>query len=203
MSEGIKLPDVLTGATEATSLSSTDRLVAFGSNGELKKITKANAVNKQAYIHGISSPQWVRVASFGGSVGALIVIESIWHNVPGNRILIDCLLHSDSISYNSITTLSQMANAANHLLKKCRVVIKRKSVCYFDIYYDTTSQEPVFVKVVQGEYFTTLAEPIAGAEIPEGYTAKKFVFSENFRGGGKTLSLNLLYNLKERRWLAA
>lgn len=180
MSDGIKLPDVLKGATEVTSLSSTDRLVAFGSNGELKKITKANAVKKQAYIHGISSPQWVRVASFGGSVGALIAIESIWHNVPGNRILIDCFLHPDSINYNSITTLSQMANAANCLLKKCRVVVKRNSVCYFDIYYDATSQEQVFVKVVQGEYFSTLAEPIAGAEIPEGYTAKEFVFSENF-----------------------
>ncbi len=203
MSDGIKLPDVLKGATEVTSLSSTDRLVAFGSNGELKKITKANAVKKQAYIHGISSPQWVRVASFGGSVGALIAIESIWHNVPGNRILIDCFLHPDSISYNSITTLSQMANAANRLLKKCRVVVKRNSVCYFDIYYDATSQEQVFVKVVQGEYFSTLAEPIAGAEIPEGYTAKEFVFSENFGGGGKTLSLNLLCNLEERRWLAA
>lgn len=202
MSDGIKLPDVLKGATEVTSLSSTDRLVAFGSNGELKKITKANAVKKQAYIHGISSPQWVRVASFGGSVGALIAIESIWHNVPGNRILIDCFLHPDSINYNSITTLSQMANAANRLLKKCRVVVKRNSVCYFDIYYDSTSQEQVFVKVMQGEYFSTLAEPIAGAEIPEGYTAKEFVFSENF-GGGKTLSLNLLCNLEERRWLAA
>lgn len=201
MSEGIKLPDVLKGATEVTSLSSTDRLVAFGSNGELKKITKANAVKKQAYIHGISSPQWVRVASFGGSVGALIAIESTWHNVPGNRILIDCFLHPDSISYNSITTLSQMANAANRLLKKCRVVVKRNSVCYFDIYYDATSQEQVFVKVMQGEYFSTLAEPIAGAEIPEGYTAKEFVFSENFRGG-KTLRVNQLQNT-ERRWLAA
>ena len=190
MSEGIKLPDVLKGATEATSLSSTDRLVAFGSDGELKKITKANAVKKQAYIYGISSPQWVRFASFGGSVGALIAIESIWHNVPGNRILIDCFLHPDSLSYNSITTLSQMANSANKLLKKCRVVIKRNSVCYFDIYYDTTSQEKVFVKVVQGEYFTTLAEPIAGAEIPEGYTAKEFVFSENFRGVKRCASIS-------------
>lgn len=185
MSEGIKLPDVLKGATEATSLVTTDRLVAFGSNGELKKITIANAVKKRAYIYGISSPQWVRVASFGGSVGALIAIESSWHNVPGNRILIDCFLHPNSLSYNSITTLSQMANSANKLLNKCRVVVKKNSVCYFDIYYDATSQEQVFVKVVQGEYFTTLAEPIAGAEIPEGYTAKEFVFSENFRGGVK------------------
>lgn len=74
MSETVDLKNVLLNATEATSMADTDRLMAFGSDGGLKKIAKREL--KDRFKFQSSEGKWYRVAILGrggsSSVGSAV-----------------------------------------------------------------------------------------------------------------------------------
>lgn len=107
MSEGIKLPDVLKDATEVTSLSSTDRLVAVGSNGNIKRIARGNVVSvidlklKEAESTTIDIVDFVNKYVTNNPVGTLLYDglysdAKAWKVKVGNTVFsmqkFDCLV---------------------------------------------------------------------------------------------------------------
>lgn len=183
MSDVKKLGDVLKTSSEVSSLESTDRVLAVDANGNPKRITRTRLVSPYVYFNNISTPQWVRVAKFSSGSCALIKIFSTWHNVPGNNILVDMLLHPNARQYNSVTVLSRMRNSANNMLQKLRVVRKSTSECYIDLYYNSNTAELVYIFLIQGQGITLLT-PEGNASIPEGYADVEFDISTVLSGGG-------------------
>lgn len=86
MSELITLADVLKSATEATSLESTDRILAFDANGNLKKISERSVVEsfKQKDFQSAGT-YWYSILETSASVllgGILILTSGEWSGRP-------------------------------------------------------------------------------------------------------------------------
>ena len=173
MSTSRTLKDKLKNAQAVTSLESSDRILAADANGNLKKITRERVANPFVSSGSISSPQWVRFASFGGLGSALLFFQSDWNNNPGMHLIVDAILHSHALNYNKIAVLSRLVNTTSTVLAKLRVVIKRDATCYLDVYYSPSTANTFSVRLIAGG-ITMLASPIFNAEIPDGYTAREF-----------------------------
>lgn len=179
MSDGLKINE----APVITSLPTGTYLMAIDANGQLARITKANATKDYTTITP-SKQQWIRIASFTSPGGALLAITSVWNNNPGVRILADCQLHPHSVNYNGITVLSRLINssAGATFLLKCRVVVARDKMCYLDLYYNSSMANTIYFRAANPIGFTLLNPPEQDAQILEGYTVKEFDISTV--GGG-------------------
>ena len=183
MSTPTTLNNVLKGATEVTHLESTDRILALANDGTPKKITRLQVATPSLSASNMSSPQWIRIASFSAGA-ALISINTGWNNNPGIRLLVDMILHSNSESYNSITVLSRLFNAGTTVIPKLRVVRKSGALCYLDIYYNSSKANSFGVHLIDSyNNFNMLPEMVLDAQIPDGYTAKEFDLSAASWGG--------------------
>ena len=204
MSATVSLKDKLKSAQTVTSLENADRILAVDTNGNLKKIDRGRVANPSVSSGNISSPQWVRFASFATLDYALLFFQSNWNNNPGVHLIVDAILHSHALDYNKFAVLSRLVNASTTVLTKLRVVIKKNDTCYLDVYYSPSAANSFSVRLIAGG-IKMLASPIFNAEIPDGYTAREFSLAtvsesaEIVVGGGNYLPFNRLRNKQERR----
>lgn len=198
MSEGMPITDFFKSSPEVTSLASTDRILAIGSNGEPKKISRAkvkdNVINFEP-----SAPQWIRIGKFVSGAVVTLSIFSKWETTPGFRVLVDLILHANSPSYNFATVLSKMSHAKSSVFTKLRVVTKTSTVSYVDIYYNGNGNNGGSVASFNDMNFDLLT-PEMDAQIPDGYNVKEFDLTQTAWGGGKRLFFNRLQFHTERRW---
>lgn len=89
MSEKVRtIGEVLTAASEVSSLGSNDRLLAFGSDGSLKKISQENANHgcssaMLTFNAGASGEKWLRLGQFNANgVVSVTIMNSFDNNQP-------------------------------------------------------------------------------------------------------------------------
>ena len=199
MSEPVLLPAIFKGATEVTTLASTDRILAVDSNGNPVKAT-ANTLLGGYRSGNQDTAQWIRFAKFSNAGAALLVLQTSWSYNPGERLLIDLLVHPHNTGYCKCTVLSKMVNSgASNVISKLRFVLKRNAECYIDFYYASNQRNDFSCRLIAPNELTLIPFE-KDAQIPDGYTAREVDLTQiAFGGGGKTLFTNVLRNYRDRR----
>ena len=129
MSEPVLLPAIFKGSPEVTTLASTDRILAVDANGNPVKAT-ANTVLGGYRSGSQSTAQWIRFAKFSNAGAALLVIQTSWVYNPGERLLIDLLVHPHNTGYCKCTVLSKMLNGGTFPgISSLRVVVRQPAAC--------------------------------------------------------------------------
>lgn len=167
------LKDKFKDAPTVTSLESTDRIVAVDGNGELKRITQERVSNPLSEVL-VLSPQWIRIGEFSNNAYALLSISTTWNAVSGIHLLVDMILHTHNVAYNQVAVLSRLRHSPTTVVSKIRVLIKRDSTSYVDVYYNANGNSTLISKLISGRAFAMYATPILNAQIPEGYVAREF-----------------------------
>lgn len=173
MSNPTLLSNLLKNAQTVTSMESTDRLAVIDNAGNLKGINRTNATSDIVKFT-LSSPQWVRIARFSSTAAVTLVITSTWQNAPGMRMIADLLLHINSVNYNHVNVFSRLSHQPTtpRVITKCRVVAKKGSDAFLDVYYSDTTTNPVTVMLTNRFNITPLPS-MPTADVPEGYDVKE------------------------------
>ena len=198
MSTPTLLSSILKDAPAVTSLATTDRILSVDANGNPQRISRLQVATPRLTAT-LSSPQWVRVASFSDSASALISISSHWNNNAGIRLLVEMILHPNSPNYNNIAVLSRLSHYSTSVITKLRTVTKAASLCYLDIWYQASARNSFAAHLLDTYNLNFLSDMELDAQIPDGYTAKEFSLTQAVWGGGKPLFHNDLQFYKERR----
>ncbi len=146
MSEAILLADVLKSAPEVTSLVTTDRILAFDSQGEPKKITQENAVTQNSLLKAVipaGDAKWYRIASMSsyGSC-AIMAVGLIGYTGGWFYPLVFCLTapHGGNLDTMSIAPLNpgKASNVGRYAISKVRVS-GDEGTKHIDIYVDSST----------------------------------------------------------------
>ena len=204
MSASTPLKDVLKGAREVTSLASTDRVLAFDSNGDPSKISPARLTRRMLEAVSFDHKQWVRIGSCSSMGSAFFSISTVWSSIPGVHLLVDMILHPNNTQYNKVAVLSRLCHSNSTVIDRIRVVCKKSSPVYVDIHFNGDVAHSVFIELLGSRNFSLLPEFEPDAQVPEGFSVGEFSLatvseSADIIGGGNCLPFNRLRNRRERR----
>ena len=198
MSEAKKLSTALLESAESLSLAGTDRILAFDTTGQQKKISRANLLS--SWDINPQAEGWIRLLSYNVAGDVLLSISNGWSALKGNFVVFAAMMHAAANDYNKVTTLVNMTNSLTSPVSftKIRVLRKSGSEGYIDIWYPgSTSTQSVHVTILCSRNVTRLT-PEYNAQIPEGYTAVELDITKP-AWGGKTLYHSYLQFIAERR----
>lgn len=181
MTEGKSLSSALAGSNEVTSLSGTDRILAFSSSGERKKISRANLLG----LRDTNAQQegWLRIMSYNAAGDTLLSISNGWSSLRGNFVLLALIMNGNNNNFCDATVLANMGNNGTPSFTKIRFVNKSLSEGYIDIWYPgSTNPQSLRISMIQGRN-VTLIPPELNATVPEGYTSKEVDITKPAWGG--------------------
>lgn len=141
MSDITTFGQLLTAASEASALENNDRLLAFGADGALKKISQENAnlCSTSAALHfynnGENVGRWLRLGYFLSNVGVLnAAVMNEWHSNSSK-----CSMFSVCVEDNSTTVPKVFVNPmgfTSSMFPKLRIVndTSSRGMVYVDLY---------------------------------------------------------------------
>ncbi len=195
MSEAKKLSTALLESAESLSLAGTDRILAFDTTGQQKKISRANLLS--SWDINPQAEGWIRLLSYNVAGDVLLSVSNGWSTLKGNFVLFAAMMHASPSDYSKVTTLVNMSNSGTGSFSKIRVIKKSASEGYLDIWYPgSTAAQSVRVTILCSRNVTRLT-PEYEAQIPEGYTAVELDITKPAWGGVKR-SASIGYKLNPK-----
>lgn len=195
--ETTTMPDVLKGAQKVTSLDSTDRMLAFDSNGNPRSIA-ADTFLTQNSVASLYVPAnqegWLRIAKLGNYGAACIIgVTMIGFNGGWNLpvLLAVSAPHGSSKTTMDITPLNKkQTESANckYAFSKMRIT-GNEATKYLDIYVVAKDVARSLRVSLGASLDCTLMTPAFDPQ--ESTSTKEFLISDLW-GGGKSLYINKL-----------
>lgn len=185
-------------ATLVTTLAATDHLLATDATGNIKRITRANAVSQDAakgYTWATSFTDWVRVASIGNCVCASGIVHiscGYLAESPAGYALLIQTRHKAGTGY--LKPSIKILGGDDPLSLQVRAIQESGPVFHIEIKCSNrrvqTAVSGTGVNLVDPKVVTDT--DIAGARV-HSYTSQELL------GGGKALLCNTLRRSTERR----
>ena len=197
MSGTTVINDVLKGAQEVTSLASSDRLMAIGPEGGLKRISRDNAVfrgTKAEKDFMDSATRWITIAQASPTAawgGILTVSQGLWSGHPN--------LHVFALGGRYDSSGPQRPEIRSLLGAPSGV---RLRVVLFDSVIRLDCQGTFRKLEVSSWGRLSLIDPVEAEPVPSGATVWEYSSSSlasGISGGGKSLLFNHLCNNAEGR----
>ena len=195
MSEAVLLPAIFKGATEVTTLASTDRLMVISSDGTPKKIGKDILTDTLTFNAKANTWYQIMVGSLGGtaSVGSLLIVSD---PVSQEALSLDwCISRSSSVERQDLHIFNPPIDRYPRIILsnlRIRIPPTAGKSFYLDLY--VTDQKRISVKL--GQSFNAALSLIENPQVDSTYAIMEYDLS--VFGGGVKRYLPTFYEITEK-----
>ena len=195
MSEPVLLPAIFKGATEVTTLASTDRLMVISSDGTPKKIGKDILTDTLTFNAKANTWYQIMVGSLGGtaSVGSLLIVSD---PVSQEALSLDwCISRSSSVERQDLHIFNPPIDRYPRIILSnlpIRIPPTAGKSFYLDLY--VTDQKRISVKL--GQSFNAALSLIENPQVDSTYAIMEYDLS--VFGGGVKRYLPTFYKIAEK-----
>lgn len=198
MSEAMTLAALLKSATEVTSLASSDRLLAFDSNGSLKKMSQSSCVDQGTRMSiNLPAGKWSRIVTLRKSLASVGHVAISTSYPPMSILLGIGSQRTGILESGNLHVISCVGEGPNQLhITNVRISGKQSSdyEAVIDVYARTACTVEVYISGIG----LSLANETDVAQY--GSISFEYPLAYNmYWGGGKRLFINCLQFYTERR----
>lgn len=195
--ETTTMPDVLKGAQNVTSLDSTDRVLAFDTNGNLKSLTRESMMSQHLRASmdedAPASGRWLRILEVSSMSNGFVWISNRWSNKPPRPLCFMYLgAHRQNINYARVLVFEP-----SPYFTKLRMVSPSSDHYYLEVFVVSFSKTNDIDLTVSGNL--TVPDSFVAGEIPSESVVQEFDLTQTIFGGGVTRYSTISYVLDSQK----